>query len=126
MVIIHRFFSKYSSVFTHMFVVVSLAGCLQFSDPGRDSDNNLPPKSMGKKYDLVPGTMNLESKKEIDLSSYFDKDFDRIILSDERGSVSNISKRSALRSKNIWFSAGGITTVRLMKSGVVVFKERLR
>ena len=73
-----------------MLVVVSLAGCLQFSDPDRGSDKNLPPKASGNKYELVPGTMNLESKKEINLSSYFDKDFDRLILSDERGSVSNL------------------------------------
>jgi hypothetical protein len=122
--LISSYFTRFVSSLSYLSISLILMGCIQFSEPDR-APSSKAPVPVKKNVSLAPGTVNLESKKEIDLSSYFDKDFDRLILSDERGSVSNLSRKTALRSKNIWFSAGGKTTVRLVKSGVVVFEESL-
>ena len=114
-----------------MLIVFSLAGCLQFSDPNkseRTSSNNLPKAKAEKPIDkpLVKGTLKLESRKQIDLTEHLNKDFDRIVISNGKGRLSNLSKASVLKAKKIWFTKSGVTKIKLVKNGKTIYQGKLK
>tara|TARA_X000000950_G_C13692188_1_gene568569 strand:+ start:33 stop:428 length:396 start_codon:yes stop_codon:yes gene_type:complete len=130
-VIFKNSIEKYTVRCIYLFAALVLSGCLQFSDPddpGRAPQKNLPQTEKESPMDkpLVKGTLKLESRKQIDLSQHLDEDFDRIIISNGKGRLSNLSKATVLKSKKIWFTKSGITQIKLIKNGRTIYRGRLK
>jgi hypothetical protein len=75
---------------------------------------------------MVQGTINIESKKLIDLTDYLNQDFDRLVISNGKGNIFNLTFDSANKHKKIWFTKLGRTKISLIKNGETVYQGAVR
>jgi hypothetical protein len=107
-----------------LFFSILLTGCLKLSPPS--SDGERVPQSNKSPSKMVQGTINIESKKLIDLTDYLNQDFDRLVISNGKGNIFNLTFDSANKHKKIWFTKLGRTKISLIKNGETVYQGAVR